>query len=1026
MQETAVYSFGNTVGGSSGPVPGASRSLIRRGSRVVLSATLAAALACMTPAAAFASDEETVASWVDAINAELADPTYQPYSFATSADAAASATDDSEVASTFPEKYDLRDPNGDGDRSDSVVTPVKMQDPWGTCWGFSIVAASEMSILSELGKTYAETGLDLSELQLAGSVFRIGGAPERFVGAAQAGEGYHNSSKNPNAGLDAGGYSTYGSSIFAAGIGPLSEDEVPYRNAEGVKRCIVTGGTVGWAVRYLTDDQITQLRLSGARVLETIWAGNYSEDGDTMTYTDWSVSEDVWNKSKYELESGNILPSTLAYDEQMNPHWGDERAIEAVKSELRDFGRGVSVSCNVGVGLNRSTWSVYSAGNQSHNHMVTIVGWDDSYSRDNFGNASGDKPDKDGAWLVKNSWGSETEEFPNGQEDLWGIVEDGKHTGYFWLSYYDTTVSTLESFDFDVNSYGTSDTYYIDQYDYLPEAYTSLRSSKDPISSANIFTAEGDMALRTLGAATYKPNSTVTYQVYLLDDEATTPTDPGHATLVYSIDDLYRYGGYHRVTLPESDWIAMRKGQRYAVVTTQKCNDDGQYYQGAAVNYGKPLDKDVEAFRKSKREEIELSYYDAAYAPTYSECIAAGMSEEIAVAEAKKAGERAVEDAASAINRSVEDAVDTYANKYFVARVNAGESWTSAPKSTWTDGSAGADAQTEWTDWSLITSEIEKSGQMMDNLSVKAFSEVRSFASVSELDSLASALSAAKGVLAAATVSADGADVYACDTWMTQAEHDAAAAAVASAEKLLDAAGDYHDSLASTTPSSDDVAAAAAALAFEAHAGGKAVPTFPDVDYSETGWYADSVGWCAAHGLFAGYPDGTFGVGRSMDRAELATVLWRHFEPEEAAGYDAAAAKADGAVDGVEDGAFYTAAANWAVGAGVIQGFEVEGQDKRDFAPYGELSFEQLVSVVAKASGADYESSDLSVLDGFADKDSVSGWAAHAMAWAVEEGLVSGWDNGAGNARELKPAETVARERAAVVLANAFAAGVLE
>ena len=52
------------------------------------------------------------------------------------------------------------------------------------------------------------------------------------------------------------------------------------------------------------------------------------------------------------------------------------------------------------------------------NHAVTIVGWDDNFSRDNFrygGTIAGD-----GAWIVRNSWG------PN-----WG------NDGYFYVSYYD-------------------------------------------------------------------------------------------------------------------------------------------------------------------------------------------------------------------------------------------------------------------------------------------------------------------------------------------------------------------------------------------------------------------------------------------------------------------------------------------------------------------------------------------------------------------------------------------------------------
>lgn len=46
------------------------------------------------------------------------------------------------LQASYPAKYDLRD--------EGVVTPVKFQNPWGTCWGFSAIAASETSILSEL------------------------------------------------------------------------------------------------------------------------------------------------------------------------------------------------------------------------------------------------------------------------------------------------------------------------------------------------------------------------------------------------------------------------------------------------------------------------------------------------------------------------------------------------------------------------------------------------------------------------------------------------------------------------------------------------------------------------------------------------------------------------------------------------------------------------------------------------------------------------------------------------------------
>ncbi len=44
------------------------------------------------------------------------------------------------------------------------------------------------------------------------------------------------------------------------------------------------------------------------------------------------------------------------------------------------------------------------------------------------------------------------------------------------------------------------------------------------------------------------------------DEEVASPTDAEHSRLVYSFEDVYQYGGYHRASLPEDSWIAMREG----------------------------------------------------------------------------------------------------------------------------------------------------------------------------------------------------------------------------------------------------------------------------------------------------------------------------------------------------------------------------------------------------------------------------------------------------------------------------------
>ena len=48
----------------------------------------------------------------------------------------------------YPVRFDLRDYG--------VVTPVKSQSPWGSCWSFGGIAAAESSILTTLGMTNEE------------------------------------------------------------------------------------------------------------------------------------------------------------------------------------------------------------------------------------------------------------------------------------------------------------------------------------------------------------------------------------------------------------------------------------------------------------------------------------------------------------------------------------------------------------------------------------------------------------------------------------------------------------------------------------------------------------------------------------------------------------------------------------------------------------------------------------------------------------------------------------------------------
>lgn len=108
------------------------------------------------------------------------------------------------------------------------------------------------------------------------------------------------------------------------------------------------------------------------------------------------------------------------------------------------------------------------------NHAIEIVGWDDNYSASNFVKT----PAGNGAWLCKNSWGTEN------YLDSTGSPVDG----YFWLSYYDGTyqqgIAIASAYEFeDLNSYD-----YLYQYDGAskPNSYNGNKAYM------NVFSAKGE------------------------------------------------------------------------------------------------------------------------------------------------------------------------------------------------------------------------------------------------------------------------------------------------------------------------------------------------------------------------------------------------------------------------------------------------------------------------------------------------------------------------------------------------------
>lgn len=434
----------------------------------------------------------------------------------------------------LPSHYDLRELG--------VVTPVKNQNPWNTCWGFAAIAAAETSILSSLNKTYDQTKLDLSEKHLIW--FSKSHVIDRDD--SQYGEGlYYNACDS----YDSGGFTYTATSIFSSGTGVISESIVPYQGNN----------------QKINDNQ-----------------NCYSKDDD------WSVDEKYRYIQEYKLVDSNVLPCPAKRNEQGDYAGYSAYATDCIKKELL-LGRAVSICYHSEKGneteglkyLNtkNNSWTHYTFDDAPYSHSVTIVGYDDNIPKESFINHSKENkngnpyyPEGDGAWIVKNSWGAEDQSFPN--NGVWGVRNnDGIATGYFYLSYYDHSLYGPESFIFEPSI--DEDEYIINQYDFLQSKSTKSVYSNDEVKTANVFENGIDKIIKAISIETCNENTNVKIQLFLLNNDYKNPED---GKLLYEDNCYFDYAGYHKIDLNKD--IPINVNEIVSVVVTQTVNiNELTYYE---------------------------------------------------------------------------------------------------------------------------------------------------------------------------------------------------------------------------------------------------------------------------------------------------------------------------------------------------------------------------------------------------------------------------------------------------------------
>ena len=173
----------------------------------------------------------------------------------------------------------------------------------------------------------------------------------------------------------------------------------------------------------------------------------------------------------------------------------------------------------------------------------------------------------------------------------------------------------------------------------------------------------------------------------------------------------------------------------------------------------------------------------------------------------------------------------------------------------------------------------------------------------------------------------------------------------------------------------------------------------PFSDVADSAWYTQAVAYVYRQGLMSGTAQDQFSPDLTTNRAMLVTILYRLAGSP---GVDGGSAFTD-----VSGGDWFASGVAWASANGIVTGYG----DGR-FGPNDPITREQMAAILYRYAGfAGQSTAGRADLSGYTDAGQVSPYAAEAMGWAVDRGLITGV-----SADTLSPGGSATRAQVATIL----------